>query len=363
VTVATGAEVSATGGPDGTGGAVSVSAVGRVDVFAAIDATGGEGGKVTIDAGGDAVVARVVADANGDIGTGGTVQIRGAGGVTLNDIVRANGSPGEDGDFGGDGGTITVEALGGDLTVVAGLAAESAPPDGAGGTMSLTAAGIVASQATAPLSVRGNGGDSAGGEATVAAGSDAQLGANVDATGGDDGGTIEVTAGRHAVAGKRLDASARNAGGFGGAVTITAGTDGTDGPGDVTFADLVDASGGGCSAADGCGSAGTVDVEGCDVTLGATGQVLARADWAGFITGIARELLTVQGPVDASRTTGAGTDGAVDLRHPTRRPPQIVAGLVTPPAPPTGLPTCTASGETGCLAPCPACGAANAGCC
>jgi hypothetical protein len=360
VSVTSSAEISATGGPDGTGGTVSLSAGGGVDVLAGIDVTGGDGGVVAVDAGGDVAVARILANATGDIGNGGTVTVRGAGDVALSDIVRANGSPANDGFLGGDGGTITAEALGGDLTVTGALAAEAAAPDGTGGTMSLVAAGLVTSHTAAPLSVRGNGGDSSGGEATVTAGSDAQLGANVDASGGDDGGSIEVTAGGDAIAGGRLDASARDAGGFGGAVNIVAGTESA---GEITLANSVDASGGGCSVADGCGSAGTVDLGGCDVTVTATAQVLARADWAGFITGVARELLTVLGPMNASRTTGSGTDGLVDLSHPTRRPPQIAAGKVTPPAPPTGLPTCSAGGETGCLVPCVTCGPPGAGCC
>jgi cysteine-rich repeat protein len=100
---------------------------------------------------------------------------------------------------------------------------------------------------------------------------------------------------------------------------------------------------------------GFTDLTGCNLTIGSSGALDVRGPDAGqnFLT--AREQLTVQGTLTATRTTGTGTPGENRFAFPSRKPP-IVTGTVTPPATTQAFATCTPTVTLDCLTPCPTCG-------
>jgi cysteine-rich repeat protein len=348
------AMVTATGGLQGVGGTVTLAAKGSVLVEDTIDVRGGEAGVLFVDADGAVNLDRVIAFAGGDAGTGGTVIVSGGTSVQVNGSVAARGNSATDGSFGGDGGILDYTARFGDLTVNADMAAEGAAPDGIGGSILLQAVGSVVLGSNVPLSTRGNGGNGDGGDVTADAKFDVTIGGSIDVTGGLGGGSIDILAGRHATVSGALGAQGRENGGFGGAVFVVAGSEGQQGS--LTVGGQIDAGGGGCSTINGCGAGGGIDLFGCDITVTALGEVLARGPSGGAISLNVRELLTVNGPVKADFTSAQGAQGAVAIQHPSRRSPVIAADQIAPPPDVAAVATCTGPGQFDCIDPCPACG-------
>jgi cysteine-rich repeat protein len=354
VLVAAASTLSAAGGAHGVGGSIDIFAGGRAQIDDTLEVQGGEGGYLGVDAGGEVLLDRVSANANGDAGTGGTVIITAGTNVQTRDFALVRGSSAADGTFGGDGGIVDLTALYGDVTIGADFNAEGASPDGTGGSVTILAAGSFVIPTLIPLSVRGNGSGSSGGDLYVEVGLDATFGGTIDASGGSSGGNVDVTARRNITFTRRMDASGRDSGGYGGFVFVIAGSDGR---GSVFVDEKLDAGGGGCSLLNGCGGGGAIDLFGCDITVSALGEVQAGGPSGGAISLNVNELLTVNGLVNALHTSSTqGTPGATSLQHPTRRPPVIGPGLITPTPDVFALATCTGSGQLNCIDPCPACG-------
>jgi hypothetical protein len=277
-------------------------------------------------------------------------------GVQILDSIDITGTGSSEGSGGGDGGAISIDASFGDVSVTGDIAAESGVPDGGGGEIDVAARGSITVSAAASLSVRGNGAQSSGGDLFL----DGDLGVTsagtLNASAGDLGGAIDVSSASGGVSVSGLvDASARSGGGSGGEVTVEAGAAHT---GTLVVGGTIDVGGGPCSLENGCGLGGSCDLFACDLTVTQNGRVLARAPDGGTVILTARELLTINGALNATATTVSGTDGSNDLRHPSRKSPVIGAGALVPAPVITAKATCTggAADPVGCLKPCPVCG-------
>jgi hypothetical protein len=347
-----GSTLSARGGTQAFGGLVDLLATGRVDLGELLDVTGGEGGALDVTAGTEAVIDDVDSIGNGDAGSGGCVSLVGGTVRILGQLrVRGSGSAVDSG--GGCGGFVCVESRAGDVTVAGNVLAEGADPDGGGGSTSLIARRSIDVQPGGIISARANGQQGCGGDMALETQLDVTNAGLLDASGGLGGGSIDVLTGRHAIIGGELDVRGRDPGGIAGAVAVTAGT---RGPGNVSVTDTIDARGAGCDVFGFCGAGGTVELNGCDVTVDATASLLAGGPAGGLTMLTARELLTVNGSIDALMTTAAGTNGSNLASHPTRKQPLIAPNRVFPAPSVTARPTCTAALEPTCLVPCPGCG-------
>jgi len=230
--------VLANGGGSGFGGAITVRLAGGLTVTdtGRLRALGGLGGGGTIDviAGGAVTIggqALVQADAaGGSAGNGGSIEMTGAS-ITVNGLVEATGGSDATGDAGGDGGSITLEATEGALTLSGG--AQGLSVDGASGggngEICLTTDSLASGDVTiaAPVSAQGRGGPSAqpagGGEVDVSSARGVAVTQSISVAGTGGGtGVVDLGAQRDVVV---------NTGIFGddpaggGALTIGAGHD------------------------------------------------------------------------------------------------------------------------------------------
>ena len=348
--------LAAGGGTLGYGGYIDIRAGGRVDLGDRVDLVGGEGGSLSVYAGADAVVRAIDTYANGDAGSGGDVDVTAETRVQALQAITANGNGSNIGSGGGNGGYVYFESRFGDLTISANVLGEGAAPDGSGGYIEASSRGAITAASAATLSVRGNGDEGSGGDVWMEAFLDISTGGLIDNSGGYDASWVELYAGRDVTVTGRIDASGRITGAGGGFVSLGAGD---KGKGRVWVQNTIDAGGGICSVDLGCGSGGSIDLEGCDVTLTSAGSLLARAAQAGDILVIAREQLTLQGRLDVTTTTPGGQyafDGTNIIRHPIPKPPSIT-GPVALAAAIYAHPVCTDwSFSTWCLVPCPTCG-------
>jgi cysteine-rich repeat protein len=195
--------VLAGGGIESVGGGITIDTAGSMDVTGMIDASGGDGGSVDLQAGLDLQPGNLMlgessivsADAGEAAGLGGTVVVAakgpvGRGNVTMNGVLSAVGGGG------GPGGRITVSADG-DLRVGHGTArvsAQSGGPDGIGGEIRLSG--------TAAVEVRGNllasAGEGVGGFVHIDSQSQVSIGGTVSVDGASEpsdgtmNGRIEV---------------------------------------------------------------------------------------------------------------------------------------------------------------------------
>ncbi|MFQ5665255.1 MAG: hypothetical protein ACE5I7_02370 [Candidatus Binatia bacterium] len=346
--------ISATGGNDSFGGGdIILDAGGSINLADDVDVSGIDGGTVTLTAGAQVVTHQIRGRGTGDGGFGGSVDITAGTGAQILDRILVQGSISPTGFGGGDGGCISIEALFGDLQVTKNLTADGASPDGSGGEIILFAQGAVTVDKAATLSARSNGGDGEGGVIGLEARRALTSNGVLDASGGSDGGEIDFDARLDVMLTGVVDASARTAGGAGGIVDVQIAREGR---GTVSVMKTIDVTGGGCSTANGCGSGGSVIVNGADITVAAGSSIRAGAPVGGAINLTAREQLTISGNVDASKTTASGTDGTNVFRHPSRKPPVIASNAVTPAAMRLALDTCTAGNQPNCLIPAPICG-------
>jgi hypothetical protein len=352
--VVTGAQsaLQATGGLTSSGGFIDIRAGGRVDLGTALNVGGGDGGVADVLAGADAIVRGIAGTGAGDAGSGGCASVTAGTSVQVLAAIVLNGTGSPTLSGGGCGGFIDIDSRFGDTTISAPISAESGPPDGGGGGVGVTARGSIFHAAGAPLSVQGIGLSSCGGELALEAGFDVTSNDTLNASGGFGGNLIDVIAGRNVTLNGMVDARGRNAGSFGGSATIVAGE---RGQGNVAINSTVDVGGGACGPELGCGLGGFAEITGCNVTVAGTAIVDVRAAEGGDNLLVAREKLTVLGPVRAA-TTGGGDNGTNTLQHPSRVAPTITAGVVTPTPVLQARNTCTATGQTGCLVPCPQCG-------
>ncbi len=343
--------ISANGGDVGSG-SVELYPNGRVALGDRIDVRGSMGGSVDINAGADVVTENILASATSAGDDGGSVNVVAGTQVQMLGVVSADGVALVTGGA-GFGGSITVQSLYGDVTVANDLTARGASPDGDGGLIDLNSAGSLIVQSAALLSAQG---DIAGNGGTInlTASIGISTSGPLDGSGGVSGGAVNIDAPGDVALGAKVDASGYIVGSSGGSVTALAG-DG--GQGSLTISNTVDVSAAACSVT-GCGVGGATDLEGCGVTVGSTGVVLASGPNGGANAFTAHEQLTISGTVSAANTLATGTAGSNTLTYPSRKPP-LVSGTVIPASANTALDTCTALGQQalgGCLDPCPVCG-------
>ena len=346
--------LSAKGGDAGSGN-VDLTARGRIDLGDIVDITGKEGGILSVVSGGEAIVRKVLGSATGDAGSGGCIDITGGTRVQLLDQILLKATTSGDGTFGGCGGELDAEALFGDLTVATGLTldASGAAPDGFGGAITLAATGVVTLPAGATLDAGASGAQGCGGEITIDSNYLMTLAGTLAVSGGLMGGSVDLTSQSGVSLSGTLNATGRSDGSLGGIITGEAGFQGT---GNFSVPGKIDATGVGCDTFGFCGQGGAVDLFGCDVTIPSTGQVLTGGPSGGSNSITAREQVNVAGVLNAAKTNAAGVEGVNVVRHPTRKPPILGAG-VNPPASVTGLPTCIGPNlPPGCIDPCPTCG-------
>ncbi len=128
---------------------------------------GSSGGDFEAGAGGVVSLAGVNANATGDAGDGGAIDVVAGRGLVLRAPLLAKGSGSAIGSGGGSGGAISASAGFGDLRLEASVLAEGADPDGDGGDIALDAAGSVFVLAGVTISARASGGDGAGGFVSI----------------------------------------------------------------------------------------------------------------------------------------------------------------------------------------------------
>jgi cysteine-rich repeat protein len=353
ITTGTLSTLSAQGGDFSTGGFIDISAAGKVDLGTNLIANGGDGGVMDVSAGTNAIVRGMNATGGGDAGSGGCASVFAGTTVQMLGPVILNGTGSPTLSGGGCGGFIDIESRFGDTTLSDTILAESGAPDGGGGGIGVIARGSIIQAAAATLSVQGQGPQSCGGEISLESDLDISANGAMNASGGFGGNLVDIIAGRAVTVNGMVDAQGRGEGGFGGSVTVIGGDRGR---GNVNINNVIDVGGGPCGTLNGCGLGGFTEVSGCDVTLGTAGSLLASGPDGGDNLVSAHEQLRIQGTLDATTNSNpAGTPGTNTFQFPSRLP-AIITGTVTPAANQQSLPTCTASGQSGCLVPCPVCG-------
>lgn len=342
----------ATGGAEFCGGTVDLSADGSIDLDGIVDVRGNDAGQVEVSAGQAFTVERIDASAIGDAGEGGCINLEAGTDAGIGTLVDADGTRGEDG-FGGCGGFVCIDTAYGDLTIEtnAQVTANGGLLDGGGGEIELLSRGTIRIDGT--LQARGPRGESCGGGLCLSTDRDFIVGpqGTVDFSGGDAGGDLDLQAGTDMTINGFIDVRGHNTGGFGGFATLEAGALGT---GHLLVTGRVDVGAGPCGDFLGCGVAGVVELNGCDVLVSDTASVTARAPNGGQITIAARRQVTALGTVDATRTVASESDGDTCVSFPTTHPPQI--DTLMPPPSLSPLDECSEEGQRQCILPCPDCG-------
>jgi len=326
VLVSSTGEVDARGGTLGCGGTIDVAAGGTADVRRDLDASAGDGGQISVD--GSEVILGGKLLANGENGGGGTVDVSARGTIAINQAIQARGTVGVEGDP--SGGTVTIEAESGDAIVRSEISARGGVPDGDGGDITITAGRSMDVQAGGKINAEAVGAGGSGGTVSLEADVDLTVTGRVEVPGGLGAGEIGLSAGRHLVvaSGAVVDGRGHTAGGAGGIVTAEAGT---AGPGNLTVKGAINVSGSPCAGGI-CSSGGSVDLTGCDVVLGSSGVLDAKAPGptgkGGDTLLTARRQLAVRGRIESDGTARRGLNVFV---HPSGRP-LVVTGPITPAA-------------------------------
>jgi hypothetical protein len=177
------------------GGTIQIDAGGNVIVSAlGIDASGTDadapGGSVSIDAGGYVLLyTSVVADAGGGTAPGGSIEIRSDDDISVQAELRVKGYGGTS--IESPGGAILLDA-GGDVSVTDGTGLKAETSAGAGGDVTILAAGLV--DLRKPVQVSGTTGPSGMGGAVRVEGDEVKVDHDIIANGGRSGGTIGLEA-------------------------------------------------------------------------------------------------------------------------------------------------------------------------
>jgi len=355
-------DISAVGAGGGVGGAIDLTAAGTVDVGAPIALDGYDGGSLNVDAGADAQLDDVEMKGVGlgssmviEAGLGGTLDVFAGTFVEMNGRITANGTGG------GCGGEVTITADFGDVVLLDYVLAEASLPEATetgagGGTITIFAAGVINVTAAGKISARSDGTLGFGGGICLETDSTITSAGPIDASGGACGGTIDAIAQGAMTLNGLVAANARNFGGFGGTITIAAG-DAAISTGTLSIGGTVDVTGGQCSMENGCGVAGSLDLEACNVTVASTAFIDARAPEGGGANRItAHEQLTIQGQMRADSTDGLSPDGTNEFIFPIAKPP-IITAVIDPPAALMPRATCISPNvPANCIFPCPVCG-------
>jgi len=359
ISLGTAATVAVKGGDASSGGGeVNLVARGNIVALGAIDASGSDGGAITISAGRTATVQRINGDATGDAGSGSCIAIDSGSGTNINGVIDANGSRGLD-QFGGCGGIICLDSAFGDISIGinGAVVATGAPPDGGGGLFSVIAGGSFS--ALGRIDLRGPVGETCGGDLCVSAEVDIVTSAagSIVARGGDSGGGVDLGAGRDIRLFGSVDAQATERGGSGGLIFVESGLRGS-GDGDLLVSSSVLAtSASACSVLNGCGDGGSIDLTGAAVTIAASARLDVSGPFGGDNLVLARRALTVPGTMLARGTQQDGDVGSNDFIR-VEGQPFAITGTIDPPASVTIRPACTGmpGDSVFCLRPSPDCG-------
>ncbi len=354
-------EILAAGGSSGArgGGEITLEARGNIALASntVIEVRGSNGGTLNVVAGGEIALGSINANGAGsDAGSGGTISVLAGRRIAFAGVVTAVGAGSQT--VGGEGGSLSVETLLGDVVFDANVRLEGGEPDGDGGDIDVSANGDITISAGKTVSARGNGSAATGGTIAFSATRDvitsSQVAVAIDASGGLEGGGLQVVAGRHIVLNAPIDVSGRGRASTGGDVEMLAGDGGI---GNLTVANTLSVTGGPCGP-EGCGEGGTTDLEACELVVAANGRVNSNGPEAGGAHRLtARKRLQVSGVVTAVKTTAAGVDGSVSLFYPNSTPPTLATNSVRPTPILNPLPLCTRLDPSeDCLFPCPTCG-------
>jgi len=354
ITTTTGSTLSGTGQSGRVGGEITLAAGTDISLATAVNLTGGDGGALEMTAGGSVTMAGYTAEGNGtgsvqDLGSGGILDIDAATNVTMNAAISARGT------HDGCGGCVTAYANFGNILVKNNITVDSYLPyeGGAGGGITLVAAGTVTTETAATLSAYGNGVYGCGGSICIDGNLGITLNGETTASGGS-GGFIDIFSDSSIAIAKPLRAQADAYGSPGGELNVTAGV---DGQGNLTVSALIIVQGGSCNVEEGCGTGGSANLEGCTVNLTAASSIDARApDGAGDVRITAHEGLTVAGPIDARKTGTFGSDGSITFDYRSGVVPSVT-GVMQPAAVHITHPTCVGPLDPAeCLTRCPTCG-------
>jgi len=262
------------------------------------------------------------------------------GDVVLNGLVSAQGGgPLVQTGSGGCGGTLSVAAHFGTLTVVGGMQAEGAQGtqaggDGDGGSITLCSVGSMFIQKNSPVSARSNGPQGYAGTICVEVGLNLSVQSLLDISGGGGSSEIDICVGTDVTlgqsAGTIIDARGRGADSGGGTVNIQAALVADNGPGTIDIFGTVDSSGDPGNLGFGDGVGGTVVMGGCNVKIELSGAIISRGPTGGENDLTGNESISIFGRLDATQIGANGTSGTNSLEYPSRNPP-ILAGVIVPP--------------------------------
>jgi len=364
--------VRAKGGSESAGGLITLLADGDVQVLEQVSADGGalDGGEIDIEAKGDIQVVNVIsADGSNGWGFGGVVTLIADADVALSAKVSAQGTEGTVEGGSGDGGEISILAGGalsvggqllaeggvaddggnidimslGDLTILQPISADGRGGESAGGDVSIDGKDIVIA-----AQVSASGGRGGGGFVDIFAADDVVVGAPVLSNGGGggtsdsgDGGDISFDAGDDLIVSANIKARGSGADGFGGFVDLFAGS--------LSAGGVLRQESGVIKAAGndiGGGVGGWVEWAGCIVEQ-AAGAAIDAGGAEGAIVLTSREAMTIGGSISTDAATG---DITLVYRSGSSAPVILPTASLHPFDPATDV---VASGT---LSACPVCG-------
>ena len=318
------APVDVSGGGAATGGEISLVAGGDVLVEAALSATGGDydGGTISLQADRDVIVhddLRVESLAGA--GFGGEIDIAAgrdavvSGGGAANSLALAADGHQSIEAFGGDGGTVAVDA-GRHLAVsrYVRISVNGAAPDGFADTVSFSAGGNIAIDGR--VEARGRGTLGGGGIVEIDGDAEVRLAetASFDLGGTAAGGDLDLSCDGALDSAATVDASGAT-NGVGGRIFATAGGDATiSGPWKTAGAETAF-------------SVGELVLEGCHVVVAAA---LDNAAQAGRNRITAHESLTI-GQAASLDASGAGATNTLRYRS-AGKPPRLLGSVAPAPA-------------------------------
>lgn len=305
-------DINASGGLAGSGGSVGITTGGAL-VASGIDVSGGsDGGFLTLTSGG-ALTTTGVLNASGTAGesAGGDVTLDAEGTVVIGARIAAQGTGSLTG--GGIGGDVTISADG-NVLVNERIETFAGGPDGEAGFINITAGADLTQ--TQPIAAHGPGPNAGAGEIDLVAGAVLNLNALVDV----HGATAGAMTGQ---GGTRVNARGEiNADGEGGSIELTTlSVSGTQVPGPVSVSGNLHA------RATAGGVSGSTGLQGCDVTVEATGRLATLGGGALNRLQSSRQM-TIAGAV------AAGPPGTNRFEHRDPALPPVVApgAIVQPPA-------------------------------
>src|SRR5262245_62972093 len=279
--------LSAPGGSRSGGGSLFLAAGGTLDLAQIVDVSGGDfgGGDLDLQASGNAIVRRdVLAGGGGFSGDGGSLSIDAGGTATVLGTFEGE-AAGDSVDGGGTGGDVEISADG-DVVVNGQMHLTGGFPDGEGGTFFVQSGGSFVH--TAAITLLGNGIDGCGGSMDVSAARNVTL-ARIDISGGSCGaGDLTVEALGTLTVGALISGDSTVGFGAGGIVALRGR--------DVVTNEVVRANGGDM------GAGGLIALEGCNVTVNQPSEIRTNSGTGGSNTVRASGRATIRGKLLSAGT-------------------------------------------------------------